>query len=101
MLCRRNVMKELPLVVLESAAVGTPLIASRLGGLAMAVSEGQTGLLFNPGDSSDLREKLERLVTTPELALRMGQLARQWLETGHTAEAHYHALLQIYQQVAK
>jgi glycosyltransferase involved in cell wall biosynthesis len=90
-----------PLVVLESAAVGTPLIVSRIGSLAMMVSEGQTGLLFNPGDSADLREKLERLVTRPELALGMGQRARQWLETGYTAEAHYYALLQIYQQVAK
>jgi len=90
-----------PLVVLESAAVGTPQIASRIGSLAMAVSEGQTGLLFTPGDSADLREKLTRLITHPELALRMGQRARQWLETGHTAEAHYHRLLQIYQQVAK
>jgi glycosyltransferase involved in cell wall biosynthesis len=88
-----------PIVVNESTAVGTPLIAARLGSLATVVSEGQTGLLFNPGDSADLREKLECLVRSPALAVRMGQRARQWLESGYTAEAHYQALLQIYQQV--
>jgi glycosyltransferase involved in cell wall biosynthesis len=90
-----------PIVVLESAAVGTPLVASRLGSLATVILEGETGLMFTPGESNDLRDKLELLVTRPDLALNMGQRARQWVETGHTPEAHYNALLKIYQQVTK
>jgi glycosyltransferase involved in cell wall biosynthesis len=90
-----------PLVLLESAAVGTPIVASRIGSLATVILEGQTGLLFTPGDSTDLREILELLVMRPDLALDMGRRARQWVETDHTPEAHYHALLKIYQQVAK
>lgn len=89
----------LPFVVLESAAVGTPIVASRVGSLATLVSEGEKGLLFISGDSSDLREKLEFLVTRPDMAIQMGRRARLWMETAHTPEAHYNALSQIYQQV--
>jgi glycosyltransferase involved in cell wall biosynthesis len=87
-----------PMVLLESAAVGTPIVASRIGSLATLISEGRTGVLFSPGDSSDLRAKLEGLVAEPEVAIRMGEQARLWVEAEHTADAHYHALMRIYEQ---
>jgi glycosyltransferase involved in cell wall biosynthesis len=90
-----------PITVLESAAVGTPIVASRIGSLATLIPEGKTGLLFSPGDSADLREKLKRLVAEPELATYMGQQARLWLETEHTPESHYEELMRIYQQVMR
>jgi glycosyltransferase involved in cell wall biosynthesis len=90
-----------PITVLESAAVGTPIVASRIGSLATLVPEGKTGLLFSPGDSADLRAKLERLLAEPELATYMGQQARLWLETEHTPESHYEELMRIYQQVMR
>jgi glycosyltransferase involved in cell wall biosynthesis len=87
-----------PVVLLESAAVGTPIIASRIGSLATLVSNEDTGLLFNPRDATDLRTKLERLVADPAIAIKMGEQARCWLETAHTPEAHHKALMNIYQQ---
>ncbi|HXH09769.1 MAG TPA: glycosyltransferase family 4 protein [Alphaproteobacteria bacterium] len=90
-----------PLIVLESAAVGTPIVASRIGSLATLVADGETGLLFTPGDSADLRSKLEYVIANPEGAIRMGQHARRWVETSYTSEAHYEALMQIYQQVLR
>jgi glycosyltransferase involved in cell wall biosynthesis len=90
----------MPFSVLESAAVGTPIVASRIGSLATLVAQGETGLLFAPGDSADLKEKLEFLVSKPEAAVQMGQQARQWVETDFTSDAHYEALMKIYAQAA-
>lgn len=89
-----------PLAVLESAAVGTPTVASRIGALPEIVSEGETGLLFAPNSSADLRTKLELLLTKTEIADRLGRQARQWVEAKYTADIHYQALMKIYNEVA-
>jgi len=85
-----------PFVLLESAAVGTPVIASRIGSLATLISGGETGLLFNPGDSGDLRSTIERVLSEPAMAIQMGQEARCWLEAAYTPEAHHTGLMDIY-----
>jgi len=90
-----------PFVVLESAAVGTPIVASGIGSLGILVSGPKMGMLFSPGDSSDLRDKLERLAAEPDMAIHMGQKARQWVETEHTSDAHYAALMKIYEEVIR
>jgi len=49
-----------PQVIYESFAVQTPIIGSRLGGIAELVRDGETGLLFQPGNCRELI----RLITT-------------------------------------
>ncbi len=41
----------------EAMASGIPVITSRIGGLPYTVSDGATGLLFEPGDAADLRTR--------------------------------------------
>ena len=89
-----------PFAVLESAAVGTSIVASRIGGLATLVTEEESGLLFGAGNSAELRAQLELLVARPEMAIRMGQQARHWVEAKYTSEAHYETLMKIYEEVA-
>ena len=90
-----------PIVLLESAAVGTAVVASRLGSLETLVSEGKTGQLFAPGDGVDLRRKLEQLATNSDLAIQMGEKAREWLEKKHTPDAHYKKLIGIYEETLR
>jgi glycosyltransferase involved in cell wall biosynthesis len=61
----------------EAMASGIPVIASRIGGLPYTVTDGLTGLLFEPGDAADLARKIERLLDDPELRRQMG-LAGRW-----------------------
>ena len=49
-----------PRIVAEAYALGVPVIASRLGSLAEVVADGETGLLFEPGDAADLARALGR-----------------------------------------
>lgn len=50
-----------PLVVLEAFAAGTPVVGSRLGGIAELVREGVDGLLFPPGDERALADIIRAL----------------------------------------
>lgn len=90
-----------PYAVLESAAVGTTVVASRIGGLVTIVSDGETGFLFTPGSSAELRGKLELLVANRETAVRMGRKAQHWVETKYTPDAHYDKLIKIYRDLAQ
>ena len=67
----------LGLVALEAMASGTPVIASRIGGLPEVVVDGVTGYLVEPGDESALRDRLRELLADRETAARMGLNARE------------------------
>jgi glycosyltransferase involved in cell wall biosynthesis len=64
----------------EAMASGIPVVASRIGGLPYTVSDGFTGLLFEPGNVDDLVRKLATLLDDPALRLRMGQAGRKRFE---------------------
>lgn len=60
------------IVALEAMIAGKPVIASRIGGLPDVISDGETGLLFDPGDSTMLRDQLQKLLDSPDMRSRMG-----------------------------
>jgi len=88
-----------PFTVLESLAAGVPVVASNLGSLPHIVEDGRSGLLFRPGDSQDLRQKLVWLAAYPKQSLAMGRYGRMTAETRYSAEAHYGRLMTIYAEV--
>jgi glycosyltransferase involved in cell wall biosynthesis len=67
----------MPVVCFEAMAAGRPVIASRAGGLAEIISDGENGLLFDAGDHHSLREKLRLIVDDASL---WRQLSRNGLE---------------------
>lgn len=76
-LCLPSYREGFGLVLIEAAAVGLPVVASRIYGITDAVVDGQTGLLHHPGDIQDLTEKLSRLIGDPSLRSQMGLIGRQ------------------------
>lgn len=87
------------LVILESFALGKAVIASRIGGIPEIVNEGENGLLFNPGDSEDLRKKIEYYLCHQEEAALMGESARRKAEEYYAPSRHLDGLLKIYEEV--
>jgi len=57
-----------PLSILESLSLRTPVIGSDIGGIPELIEDEKTGLLFKPGDSEDLRAKMERILTDHSLS---------------------------------
>lgn len=54
-----------PIVIQEAFATKTPVIASRIGGIPELIDDGVNGLLFNPGDIADLKQKMELIALAP------------------------------------
>jgi alpha-maltose-1-phosphate synthase len=71
-----RVSELLGLVVLEAMASGTPVVASRIGGVAEIVQDGVTGYLVTPGDTAELSARLAQILTDPALAHRLGAAGR-------------------------
>lgn len=85
------------LVIVEAFANGTPVIASRLGSMAEAISDGHTGLLFEPRDAGDLAAKVAWAEAHPDAMRRMGQAARREYERKYAPNANYAQLKAIYE----
>ena len=87
----------MPMTMLEAYACGLPIVASRMGAMQEIVSEGETGLLFEPGNAEDLAEKMGWMLTHPDECRRMGANARREYEEKYSPEKNYQMLKQIYQ----
>ncbi|MEV2274622.1 D-inositol-3-phosphate glycosyltransferase [Nocardiopsis sp. NPDC049922] len=63
------------LVAVESQACGTPVVASRVGGLTTAVADGTSGVLVEGHDPDDYAAVLHRLITQPAWHARLAMAA--------------------------
>jgi len=85
--------------ILESYAWGRPVVASDLGSRRELVDQGETGVLFPPGNVEQLAKAISFLVERPVLAAKMGTAGRRLVEARHTPEAHYRAVIRLYHQL--
>jgi len=85
-------------VVLEGMAAGLPVVAARAGGPAEILVEGQTGLLFPPGDVSALASLLRMLADDAELRCQLGDRARAAVAT-YSPEQVADQVLEVYKSV--
>ncbi len=63
----------IPNVLLEAMAMGLPVVASRVSGIPELVSHGRNGLLVEPDQGALLADAIERVLTQPALAARLGR----------------------------
>lgn len=87
-----------PVAVIEAAAHGVAVIASRIGGLPEFVRDGRTGLLFEPGDATGLAAIMQGLVNGatafPDLAEACRDLAER-----HTVDRMVDGYLDCYHEL--
>ncbi|PTM93810.1 glycogen synthase [Streptomyces sp. VMFN-G11Ma] len=74
-----SVYEPLGIVNLEAMACGTPVVASRVGGIPEVVDDGRTGLLVEMDDAfeASLARALDTVIGDPETARRMGEAGRE------------------------
>ena len=86
------------LATLEAMAHRLPVIASRAGGLADKVLDGETGSLVAPGDSRELASALLRTLCSDAVAL--GAAGRRLLEERFSWAVVLPLYLQLYAELA-
>lgn len=90
----------LPYTILEAMSLGTPIIASRVGGLAEVLDDGRTALLVEPGDVDGWAAAMQSLVLRRELGTRLGANARAEQLSRLTLDAMGEAYWRIYTKLA-
>lgn len=88
-----------PRIIVESLAVGTPIVGADIGSIHDLIQPGYTGLRFRPGDVASLVEQIHQLLDWPDRLQAMRRAARREFETHYTADRNYQQLMEIYQQV--
>lgn len=75
-------------VLLEAMASGKPVIGSNVGGIPSLIEDGRNGFLFESENVDDLADKLQRLLSDPTLARRMGEESRRIVEEKFSSEKY-------------
>ncbi len=70
----------LPFIILESQAMGVPVVATGVGGIAEGIIHGETGLLTSGAEPGEIAGALLRLARDSDLWRRMSQEGRAWIE---------------------
>ena len=87
------------IVYLEASAFGLPVVATRSGGIPEAVLHDHTGLLVDPSDPEDLTIKLQRLISDPDLRLRLGRDGRKRVLTEMNWDRSVEMVMQLQRSV--
>ena len=85
-----------PMSILDAAALGTPALASRLGGRPETTLDGETGLLFESLNVEDFRCAARRLIDDPGFCRRLGENARRRYERLYSPQKNFETLMKIY-----
>lgn len=89
------------LVALESAAVGTPIVAAKTGGLAEVIQNEVTGLTFPPRNKKYMFDAIDLSLQDPLSAKKRAKTARKKIEKDFTWELAAQKTSLVYQQTTK
>ena len=86
-------------VLVEAAATGLPLVATRVGGCEAVVHEGENGYLVPPRDSQALAEGIDRLLGDADCRRRMGHASREIAEREFSVSRITQQYLDVYRRL--
>jgi glycosyltransferase involved in cell wall biosynthesis len=87
-------------VILEAWSVGLPVVASRVGGPAEVIADGETGYLAAPGDVTAFAAAVRAVLQLPDRAAAITRRAREVLEEKYSARAMVASIANVYRTVA-
>jgi glycogen(starch) synthase len=91
----------LPLVAVQAAQIGRPIVATRVGGLPEVVSDRETGFLVEPEDPRALARAIVALLDEPEALQRMGEAARRRARRDFTIDRFVSEYVDLYHRLVE
>jgi len=88
-----------PMVIAESFACGTPVLASRIGSLEELVEEGVTGRKFTATKADELARAVDSMLADGPSLRQMRANARTYFEANLTEQQNFTQLMRIYSTV--
>jgi len=99
MLVLPTMMDTAPNVIAEAQVVGTPIIASAVGGIPDMIENGVSGLLTHPGDSAALADAIRQYLDDYGFAERLSLVARERARPQHRPQTQVEKLVRIYREI--
>jgi len=90
----------LPLVLIEAASLGKPIVASAIDGVREVIRDGESGLLVPPGKPAELAAAVVRLLEDRDLAAKLGAAARREIPPRFTLERMVGETQNLYLELA-
>ncbi len=94
-----SLAEALPTVLMEAAAVGRPVVATRVGGIPEIVEHGRTGILVPPLRPDALARAILALLLDPERAQEVGAAARVLAREQFSVQTQVRRTLEFWEQV--
>lgn len=98
LVCPSEWYEVLGFTIMEAMLMGKPVIGANIGAIPEMVTDGHTGLLFEPGNGSEMSEKIRSLYNSKEL-YAMGDHARKHINKIMDPQRHFEALKKIVPQL--
>ena len=104
--CRATVLaaewyENAPMSILESFALGKPVIGARIGGIPELVREGSTGWLFESGSVSELADSLRAVASLRDSCVaEVGRAARGLVESEYSSNLYRERMNRLYADMA-
>jgi len=90
-----------PMTLVEALSASLPVIASNIGSMPNILVNGESGLLFEPGNSTSLKIKISELINNPNALKLMSHNARRSYDEKYTAEKNIKILDNIYSEAVE
>lgn len=95
-----EIFENASMMVLESMALGKPVVGARIGGIPEMIEHEQTGWLFDSGSVEQLTAQLQQVLDAPVSRLAaMGAAARRRVETEFSRSRYQDAMLALYRRL--
>ena len=92
-------MEGLGVSLLQAAAAGVPIIASRVGGIPETIDDGVTGILTPPGDGPALGQAIRALLADPSRRERLGRAGAERVRSEFGVDAMVEGNLRVYREL--
>ncbi len=94
-----SLQDNLPFSIMEAQLVGLPVIGSTAGGIPEMITDGETGLLFEKGNSRALKEKIAQLMKHQELYQKLQENEKRFASQKWSSKMLVSQVLNAYMQV--
>lgn len=90
----------LGLSIIEAMAAGTPIVATRKGGIPYIIRDNYNGILIRPRNSKEIALAVNKIIGNESLKNKMGERAREVVKKRFTREIVVKKLINIYEKYA-
>jgi glycosyltransferase involved in cell wall biosynthesis len=88
-------------VILESMLSGKPIIGTNTGGTPELIINGETGLLYEPGNIHQLADQIEKLIDDAALRQKLGRKGFEFAQSSFTKENYAGAFTKLFEELAQ